>query len=269
MTGVAQAPARQRVIEEEEMIEIEREPRERAETGRVIAHVRAEIPPEHQAQTLRDLARTADGEPQLDATMLEEAAAALADARAPIELVRRDTGELAALACGRCGTVQGLSDPKRARWLVGQCCAPRFCGSCGGLSPRGWARCDVCQARLDEEREREAIAAATRVSLADYLAEMGADAMVCTERLGGEEHYTHPSYCDEPWAWACTRQSWGRPDAESVAEQLCKDMYDGAIERLDVTALQALLDAWIEKQGDARAWMVDGTRIVVLREEER
>src|SRR5690606_24515706 len=70
MTGVAQAPARQRVIEEEEMIEIEREPRERAETGRVIAHVRAEIPPEHQAQTLRDLARTADGEPQLDATML-------------------------------------------------------------------------------------------------------------------------------------------------------------------------------------------------------
>src|SRR5690606_19683822 len=130
MTGVAQAPARQRVIEEEEMIEIEREPRERAETGRVIAHVRAEIPPEHQAQTLRDLARTADGEPQLDATMLEEAAAALADARAPIELVRRDTGELAALACGRCGTVQGLSDPKRARWLVGQCCAPRFCGSC-------------------------------------------------------------------------------------------------------------------------------------------
>lgn len=48
-----------------------------AETARVIAHVRAEIPRVDQAQTLRDLARTADGEPRLDARRLEDEADAI------------------------------------------------------------------------------------------------------------------------------------------------------------------------------------------------
>lgn len=45
-----------------------------AETERVIANVRAEIPPADQAQALRDLKRGADGEPQLDEAMLRAAA---------------------------------------------------------------------------------------------------------------------------------------------------------------------------------------------------
>lgn len=44
------------------------------EAERVIDHVRAEIEPHDQAQTLRDLKRGADGEPQLDEAMLEGAA---------------------------------------------------------------------------------------------------------------------------------------------------------------------------------------------------
>ena len=50
-------------------------PADRArETEQVIATVRATIAPAEQAQTLRDLKRGADGEPQLDEAMLEDAA---------------------------------------------------------------------------------------------------------------------------------------------------------------------------------------------------
>lgn len=48
-----------------------------AETERVIATVRATIAPAEQAQALRDLAKGADGEPQLDALALYRAAAEL------------------------------------------------------------------------------------------------------------------------------------------------------------------------------------------------
>lgn len=60
----------------------------REETERVIAHVRAEVSPADQAQTLRDLKRGADGEPQLDESMLFRAAA---------EIDRETIGALTAL----------------------------------------------------------------------------------------------------------------------------------------------------------------------------
>lgn len=71
-------------------------PADRArETERAIANVRAEIPPADQAQTLRDLKRGADGEPQLDEDMLEREARIVAEA----DLVARGiVGPLSLLA---------------------------------------------------------------------------------------------------------------------------------------------------------------------------
>lgn len=185
----------------------------------------------------------------------------------PIELVRRGTDDVIALACGACGTVQGLSNPLLGRHLAEQCCTLATC-ACGATCERYRTTCAACVAREDETREAAAIAKATRVSLADYLAETGADAMVCTERLGGGEHYTHPDDCDEPWAWACTRMAWPILDAVSIAEGLCEEAeaYEGAIERLDTDSLQTVLDAWQATQADGPGWMVDPSRIVLLSE---
>lgn len=187
----------------------------------------------------------------------------------PIELVRRDTGELAALACGKCGMVQGLAQPELARRLVNECCATRVCETCGKQRPAYSRHCDECDAKRRAEIEAAAIAKAERVSLADYLAEMGEDAMICTVRLGDEGAYrvaTDAADDGIAWAWACTRQSWGTLDALSIAETVCDEMYEDAIERLDVDGLQKTLDAWLEAQPDPGAWMVDERRIVVLAE---
>lgn len=190
----------------------------------------------------------------------------------PIELVRRDTGELAALACGKCGTVQGLSRPETARRLVEECCAPRKCKDCGGEGVPGYSTvCKPCNDRYYAQLDAEARAKAERVSLEDYLAEMGEGAMVCTSRYGDEGAYrvaTDAADDGIAWAWSCSRQGWARPDAESIAESVCEEMYEDAIERLDVEALQTALDKWLAEQPDPNSWMVDERRIVVLREGE-
>lgn len=75
----------------------------RAETERVIAHVRAEVPPERQVQTLHerqvqtlhDLARTADGPPQLNPALLDHEVARL-DPRSP------EAAALAVCPCAAC-----------------------------------------------------------------------------------------------------------------------------------------------------------------------
>lgn len=189
----------------------------------------------------------------------------------PIELVRRDTGELAALACGKCGEVQGLSRPEMARRLVEECCAPARCKGCGGEVEPGWATsCKACRDRYYARLEAEARAKAARVSLEDYLAEMGGSAMVCTSRYG-DDGYIDASRAAEDgltWAWACTRQTWGRPHVDSIVETVSQDLYEDAAELLDVKGLQEVVDKWLAEQPDPNSWMVDERRIVILREGE-
>lgn len=191
----------------------------------------------------------------------------------PVDLVVRGEDRVVAIACSKCGTVWRLG----ARAQAEACCAPARCEGCGCDLPRGrYSRCEACQTianerRAEDERRRAeaARARAHEVSLADYLAELGEDALVCLSQYGGEGDYREAVEVrddgEREWAWACTRQGWPRPEADSVIDSMVvEEMYDGAADRLDRDALQAALDAWLDAQPDARAWMVDDTRVVLL-----
>jgi hypothetical protein len=187
-----------------------------------------------------------------------------------VELVKRGSDEVLAVACGTCGLVYSTGN----RDLAGRCCV---CTRCGLPVDRGRYEHSACAverqaeaARQRDESHRDLASAgtATRILETDYAGPVFWDGH---GRDGYFENTTTlREWCaghDEAvpaWVHACSVDPFSI-DAQYVVEYTAEECHEGVLESIgNVEELQALINGWIERQEIPPTWNADMRRVVVL-----
>lgn len=193
-----------------------------------------------------------------------------------IELTRRGSDDVLAVACGACGMVFALVN----RDIAEACCVCSYCNlpMTGGRVGSEHASCasERWAEQARERGDRHADVAlihpeVTTLPDADY-----SGPVYWNDHGPGEGYFADTAALREwcagsdtkvpAWVWACDIDSFGI-DAQYVVELSLEECHEDArssVTQSDIEELQTLIDGWIKGVSVPPTWNVDHTRAVVL-----